>query len=45
MLGEEQKIIDKHLLAEVFRICHIRETQANQAKMFDAKVVIGRNSK
>ncbi len=45
MLGEEQKIIDNHLLAEVFRICHIRETQANQAEMFNAKVVIGRNDK
>jgi hypothetical protein len=29
MLREEQKIIDKHLLEEVLKICHIRETKAN----------------
>jgi hypothetical protein len=26
MLGEEQKIINKHVLAEVLKICHIGET-------------------
>ncbi len=40
MLKEEQKIIDKHLLEEVLKICHIRETEANQAKMLDARVAL-----
>jgi hypothetical protein len=29
MLGEEQRIIDKHVLAEVFRICHTGKIKAN----------------
>ncbi len=40
MLGEEQRIIDKHLLVEVLKFCHIGEIKANQAKMFDARVAL-----
>jgi hypothetical protein len=29
MLGEEQRIIEKHVLAKVLKICHIRETEAD----------------
>ncbi len=29
MLGEEQKIIDKHLLVEVLKICHIGEIKVD----------------
>jgi hypothetical protein len=35
MLGDEQRIIDKHVLEEVFRICHTREIEVDQAEMFD----------
>ncbi len=38
MLGEEQIIIDKHLLAKVFKINHTWEIEANQVEMLDAKV-------
>jgi hypothetical protein len=31
MLGEGQRIINKHVLAKIFRICHAEETKANQA--------------
>jgi hypothetical protein len=40
MLGEEQRVIDKHLLTKVCLICHIGEIEANQAKMSDAKVAL-----
>jgi len=40
MLGEEQRIIDMHVLIEVFRIRHIGEIKANQVKMFDARVTL-----
>jgi hypothetical protein len=40
MLGEEQRIIDKHVLAKVFRICHIGEAKANQANMFNARIAL-----
>jgi hypothetical protein len=40
MWGEEQRIMDKYVLAKVFRICHIGEAKANQAKMFNAKVAL-----
>jgi len=40
MLGEEQRIIDKHMLVEVFRICHIGETKVDQAKMSNAKITL-----
>ncbi len=29
MTGDEQRIMDKHVLAKVFRICHIGKTKAN----------------
>jgi hypothetical protein len=32
--------MDKHVLAKVFRICHIGETKANQVEMSDAKVAL-----
>jgi len=37
MLGEEQRTVDKHLLVEVFKISHIRETEVNQLKMSNAE--------
>ncbi len=40
MLGEEQRIIDKHVLAEVFKICHTGEIEADQAKMSNARVAL-----
>jgi hypothetical protein len=40
MLGEEQRIIDMHVLIEVCRIRHIGEIKANQVKMFDARVTL-----
>jgi hypothetical protein len=40
MLGDEQRIINKHVLVEDFRICHTRETEVNQAEMFNAKVTL-----
>jgi hypothetical protein len=38
MLGEEQKIINKHPLVEVSKICDTKETKANQVEMLDARV-------
>jgi hypothetical protein len=29
MLGDEQRTIDKHVLVEVFRICHTRKIETN----------------
>ncbi len=40
MLGDEQRIIDKHVLAKVLRLCHTKETEADQAKMFNGKVAL-----
>ncbi len=40
MLGDEQRIIDKHALVEVLRICHTRKTKADQAKMFNAIIAL-----
>ncbi len=42
MLGEEQIIIYKHVLVNFFRICHIGETEADQAKMFDARITLAK---
>jgi hypothetical protein len=42
MLGEEQRIIDKHVLVEVFRICHIGEIKANEIEMFDVRVALAK---
>jgi hypothetical protein len=38
MLGEEQKVIDKHLLTEVLKIYHIGKTKVDHVEMSDAKV-------
>ncbi len=40
MLGEEQKIIDKHVLVEVFRIYHTKEPKANQVEMSNARIIL-----
>ncbi len=40
MLGDEQKTINEHVLAEVFRMCHTRETKIDWTKMFDARVTL-----
>jgi len=40
LFGEEHRIVNKHLLAKVFKICHTRETKANHVKMFNAKVAL-----
>jgi len=38
MLGDGQRTIDKHVLTEVFKICHIKETKTDQAEMSDARI-------
>ncbi len=40
MMGEEQRIIDKHLLAKIFKICHTIKRKANRAEMSDARVAL-----
>ncbi len=35
-----QRIIDKHVLVEVFRIYRMREIEANQVEMFDVKITL-----
>ncbi len=40
MLGEEQIIIKNHLLVEVFKIYHTRETEVDQVEMSDARVAL-----
>jgi hypothetical protein len=40
MLGEKQKIIDKHVVAKGFKICHIRETKTNEAEMSNARIAL-----
>jgi hypothetical protein len=41
MLGEEQRIIDKHVLAKVFKIFHIEEIEVvDQVEMYDARVTL-----
>jgi hypothetical protein len=42
MLGEEQRIINKHVLVEVFRICHTGVTKVDQVEMSDAKVALAK---
>jgi hypothetical protein len=39
-LGDEQRIIDRHDLVEVFRIYHIGEIEVDQAEMFNAIVAL-----
>jgi hypothetical protein len=38
MVGEKQRIIDKHLLAKIFKIYHTRKRRANRAEISDARV-------
>ncbi len=40
LMVKELKIIDKHLLAEVFKIFHKGETKVDQVKMLDAIVAL-----
>ncbi len=40
MLGEEQKIINKHLLDEVIKIYHIGETKADHAKTITTRRIV-----
>jgi hypothetical protein len=40
MLGDKQRIIDKHVLVEVLKISHIGETKVDHAKMSNAKVAL-----
>jgi hypothetical protein len=40
MMVKEQKIIDRHLLVEVFKIFHTSETKADHAKLLDARVAM-----
>jgi hypothetical protein len=40
MMVEEHKIIDKHLLVEVFKIYHTCEIEANWAKMSNVRIVL-----
>jgi hypothetical protein len=40
MLRDEQRIIDKHVLEKVFKICHTREIEIDQTKMFNASVAL-----
>jgi hypothetical protein len=42
MLGEEQRIIYKCVLVEVFRICCTVETKVDRAKMSNPKVTLDR---
>ncbi len=42
LMGEEQRIINKHLLVRVFLIYHIREKDANQVKMINAKITLAK---
>ncbi len=39
-MAEEQKIINRRLLAKVLKIYHTSETKTNQAKISDAKVAL-----
>jgi hypothetical protein len=41
MLGEEQKVINKHLLSKVSKIYHIGKIEADKVEMFDVKVALG----
>jgi len=38
VLGEKQRVIEKHLLVEVFKIYHIGETKVDHVEMSNAKV-------
>ncbi len=40
MMGEEQRIIDRHLLAKILKIYHTRKRKTNWAKMSDARITL-----
>jgi hypothetical protein len=40
VLRDEQRIINNHVLVEVFKIYHIGKIEVDQAKMFDARVTL-----
>ncbi len=40
MLGDKERVIDKHVLVQVFRICHTIETKVDQVEMSDVKVAM-----
>jgi hypothetical protein len=40
MLGDEQRIIDKHVLVKVLKICHIGKTEIDQAELSNARVTL-----
>jgi len=40
MFKEEHRIMDKHLLVEVLKFCHIGEIEADHVEMFDIKVTL-----
>ncbi len=40
MLGDEQRIVDKHVLAKVLKFCHTREIEVDQVEMFDARITL-----
>ncbi len=39
-MAEEQRIINRHLLAEVLKICHISEIEVDQVKIPNAKIAL-----
>jgi hypothetical protein len=40
MMVEEHNIIDKHLLVEVLKICHIGGTKVDCVEMLDATIAL-----
>ncbi len=40
MLGEEQKIVDKHLLVKDLKFCHIGKTKVDKVNMSDAIITL-----
>ncbi len=40
MMAEEQKIINRHLLAKVLKVYHTSETKVDQAKMSNVRVAL-----
>jgi hypothetical protein len=40
MLGDEQRIIDNHVLAEILKIYHIGETEVDHVEMSNAKITL-----
>jgi len=40
MLGDEHRIIDKHVLAKVLKVFHTKKTKANQVEMSNARITL-----